>query len=727
MAMGWFEGVISMDGRLQGKARSNRCLIFIVSTILSAAGIVLLLGAPPWPLMSSALGFMCFCNFIMVALCVCRVHLTHSITRIYIAVCALATMIRDLNMRMIGSAPAWSLFVLLTDLSLVIGLGRRFATGLAAVAGLWVIIMSAENVLRFGLFDLPGSAPDSLRWERLQVTVQCVHPPCPVKVITGYSEMQTALAVLLIDFIATRGFAESAEREKAAMGRTIETVEAIAQLLAGYTVAEMLQEAEAEGRLPAAMHEALHRLEQNLRAYRPYLPAVLLEEQHLSNSSVSQRSAAVAAPGAKSERAAIVFTDIRASTSIWEAAPDAMKKAMVVHNTVMRSALSAWGGYEVKTIGDSFMVAFEDAHAGVCFGLEVQEKLFAAEWPAALLEVGICSPTELWGGLTVRVGVNEGPVTLETNTLTGRVDYFGHTVNVAARLESACVPGAVAVPAELWMSVRGVSGCVGAYASNAVSTNLKGVSEPVPVCSVWPASLQGREGRPLQAGAPSAALSRHSSHGSQASDNVVMMRSTTRHDGTVAATTLSSLSLCEIDNALSGIVPLLEQSGGVLLSLLGNNFFVGWNVGKQRTAHAESALRFAQRVLQHGEGQTVATLGIASGTVEHGDVGTARQRFVTASGGAVKASLALSNLALSMHMRCLYTAEAPPGAVREMLHPTTARVPQDGAVVYEVESVMKLFACDSVYPTNPEVDSPEDVRTAVEHSKSTQVGKSAKT
>eukprot|EP01061_Rhynchopus_euleeides_P046050 TRINITY_DN859_c0_g1_i10.p1 TRINITY_DN859_c0_g1~~TRINITY_DN859_c0_g1_i10.p1 ORF type:complete len:463 (+),score=152.88 TRINITY_DN859_c0_g1_i10:182-1390(+) len=70
------------------------------------------------------------------------------------------------------------------------------------------------------------------------------------------------------------------------MGRTIETVEAIAQLLAGYdvdTVAEMLQEAEAEGRLPAAMHEALHRLEQNLRAYRPYLPKSCLPAEAREN------------------------------------------------------------------------------------------------------------------------------------------------------------------------------------------------------------------------------------------------------------------------------------------------------------------------------------------------------------------------------------------------------------------------------------------------------------
>ena len=187
-----------------------------------------------------------------------------------------------------------------------------------------------------------------------------------------------------------------------------------------------------------------------------------------------------------------------------------------------------------------------------------------------------------------------------------------------------------------------------------------------------------------------------------------MRRHAERQDGTVGVTTLSSMSLGEIDNALSGIVPLMEQNGGVLLSLIGHNFFIGWNVGKKMAAHAEGALRFSRRVLHHGEGQTVATLGIASGTVEHGDVGTVRQRFVTASGGAVEASLALRRLALSMNMRCLYTAEAPPGAVRELLRPTTARLPQDDAAVYEVESPNPLL-CSSVCHPSPEMACPESV------------------
>ena len=210
------------------------------------------------------------------------VHLTHNIVRAYVVGMALVLISSDISSRSVGMQPIWPTFVLLADLSLVVGLSRRFATWLMGFTALWVIISVSETILRFGLFDLPGSAPDWYRWENIRGFVECTDPPCPISPAMGMYEMEISLIVLVVDFIATRGFAESAEREKAAMGRTIETVEAIAQLLAGYdvdTVAEMLQEAEAEGRLPAAMHEALRRLEQNLRAYRPYLPKSCLPAQ----------------------------------------------------------------------------------------------------------------------------------------------------------------------------------------------------------------------------------------------------------------------------------------------------------------------------------------------------------------------------------------------------------------------------------------------------------------
>ena len=73
----------------------------------------------------------------------------------------------------------------------------------------------------------------------------------------------------------------------------------------------------------------------------------------------------------------------------------------------------------------------------------------------------------------MRIGVNTGPVSVEENALTGRTDYFGHTVNVAARLESTCKPGAVAVPSDLYTSE-----CVAcsAVVGDAKALDLKGVS-----------------------------------------------------------------------------------------------------------------------------------------------------------------------------------------------------------------------------------------------------------
>ena len=162
----------------------------------------------------------------------------------------------------------------------------------------------------------------------------------------------------------------------------------------------------------------------------------------------------------------------------------------------MRDVMRMCGGYEVKTIGDAFMIAFASTCDGVAFGLRVQERLFEADWPASLLEDApiCCRQGSLWGGLTVRIGVNTGPVTVEQNTLTGRTDYFGHTVNVASRLESTCTPGAVALPSDLWTSV---SGSRSAVAGVPEAVHLKGVSGNTLVCCVWPVSLGGRRQTPL--------------------------------------------------------------------------------------------------------------------------------------------------------------------------------------------------------------------------------------
>ena len=77
----------------------------------------------------------------------------------------------------------------------------------------------------------------------------------------------------------------------------------------------------------------------------------------------------------------IVFSDVQQSTYQWEHFSHIMGEAIELHNNIMRSNLKTTGGYEVKTEGDSFMVAFHSPVSAVWWTLFVQEALLNAPWP----------------------------------------------------------------------------------------------------------------------------------------------------------------------------------------------------------------------------------------------------------------------------------------------------------------------------------------------------------
>eukprot|EP01061_Rhynchopus_euleeides_P021447 TRINITY_DN3497_c1_g2_i2.p1 TRINITY_DN3497_c1_g2~~TRINITY_DN3497_c1_g2_i2.p1 ORF type:complete len:223 (+),score=64.51 TRINITY_DN3497_c1_g2_i2:25-669(+) len=214
--MGWFERVISMDGKLTGKERSDRRLIFVVSTmqlVWTVPPTLMLLATSDnvWPLMQVSLISAPLKEMMIQTLCLCHYHITHNMLRFFLILGAMSITVTDYNMRTVGSQPVWPFFVLLADLSLVLRLGTGFATSLIVVAAVWVVVSCGETILRVGLFDLPGSAPDSHRWERVQDTVSCTDPPCPVSALQGVYEMMASLLVLFVDFAATRSFADAAE------------------------------------------------------------------------------------------------------------------------------------------------------------------------------------------------------------------------------------------------------------------------------------------------------------------------------------------------------------------------------------------------------------------------------------------------------------------------------------------------------------------------------------
>ena len=600
-----------------------------------------------------------------IAICavLCRVPLTTKVVvgPLYVITCGM--LMWDLNART-TSLNQWTLLVLIVDMLLVMQVPTQYSLGLVCVIVLWLLLLGVEESFRFGLLDIPGLPRQEGKYGRLyylEARIACETPPCPVGFPT--SRLTGALAVFSIDFIVTRGFAREVLKEQASMERTINTVQEIASLLARYDVEKVAELLKAhEGDLPEGMTDALRGLEENLRKYRPYLPAALFEAE-VDEDGVQQ--SAVAPPGLDSETATIVFTDIRASTSIWENAPEGMRAGLQIHNAVMRDVMRMCGGYEVKTIGDAFMIAFASTCDGVAFGLRVQERLFEADWPASLLEDApiCCRQGSLWGGLTVRIGVNTGPVTVEQNTLTGRTDYFGHTVNVASRLESTCTPGAVAVPSDLWTSV---SESCSAVAGVPEAVHLKGVTDSMLVCCVWPVSLGGRRETPLcesSAHAKRRMNLLNCSSFASSTDMLAVPGSHTREiSGTVGVAQLAvgdvghNTAFAQMSFKLTTLTISLEQSGGSLVTLLGNCVCVGWNVSRSAPAHMENAIRFVQRMsvksALHGA-------GLASGPVQHGDVGARSQRFVTVMGDVVRRSWALCEEAVRDGVVCLY--EPPEG------------------------------------------------------------------
>lgn len=116
----------------------------------------------------------------------------------------------------------------------------------------------------------------------------------------------------------------------------------------------------------------------------------------------------------------ILFTDLRHSTQLYREIGDATAFGRVMnHFDVVRKSIADHDGAVVKTIGDAVMAVFRSASDGLAAMVEVQKTLAA--------------PQDGSLPLTLKAGLNTGPCIAVT--LNDRLDYFGSTVNMAARLE----------------------------------------------------------------------------------------------------------------------------------------------------------------------------------------------------------------------------------------------------------------------------------------------------
>jgi class 3 adenylate cyclase len=150
-------------------------------------------------------------------------------------------------------------------------------------------------------------------------------------------------------------------------------------------------------------------------------------------------------------RVTLVFTDIEGSTRIWESRPELARNALRAHDAVMRSTLHRHGGYEVKTEGDAFMIAFPTALNAVKFCLDAQRQLHDHPWSPELLALPEAAEAPGFRGVRVRMGVHVGEPEVRADGDT--VDYFGPMVNRAARVSQAGHGGQILVSGEVWDAV----------------------------------------------------------------------------------------------------------------------------------------------------------------------------------------------------------------------------------------------------------------------------------
>lgn len=126
----------------------------------------------------------------------------------------------------------------------------------------------------------------------------------------------------------------------------------------------------------------------------------------------------------------VLFTDLRGSTQLYREIGDAPAFGCVMsHFDVLRDAIAEEDGAMVKTIGDAVMAVFRRPAGALRAFLNAQEVL-AQPPPGAR-------------PLLLKVGIHAGPCIAVT--LNGRLDYFGCTVNMAARLEGLSSGGDVVI------------------------------------------------------------------------------------------------------------------------------------------------------------------------------------------------------------------------------------------------------------------------------------------
>lgn len=216
-------------------------------------------------------------------------------------------------------------------------------------------------------------------------------------------------------------------------------------------------------------------------------------------AAIAALAQAVAAPSLGSAATAsgerrhltVMFCDLVGSTTIaGQLDPEEWHDIVVAYHRAVAAAVTRFGGYVAKNLGDGALVYFgypqaqeNDAERAACAGLAILEAIETQN--ADLARRG--GPA-----LAVRVGIHAGPVVIGEDA-----DIYGEVPNIAARVQTAAEPGSVLISRDVHNLSAGrlVVRSIGPQ-------SLKGVAEPIELFQVIRAGGTGRWRLPGRAATP---------------------------------------------------------------------------------------------------------------------------------------------------------------------------------------------------------------------------------
>lgn len=162
--------------------------------------------------------------------------------------------------------------------------------------------------------------------------------------------------------------------------------------------------------------------------------------------------------------AAIMFTDMVGYSALTQKNEPLALELLEAHRKLLRPVFPNYGGKEIKTIGDAFMVEFRSALEAARCAIELQRTLLAHNDSA---------PPEKQ--IQIRIGIHVGDVVHRGK------DVFGDAVNIASRVEPIAQAGGICVSEDV---ARQVQNKIEEPLRRMGKGNLKNIQLPVEVYEI---------------------------------------------------------------------------------------------------------------------------------------------------------------------------------------------------------------------------------------------------